>query len=202
MNDKKKKVYDAIFDTVLETNGISSITVGEIAKRAGIGKGSVYMYFTNKEQMICEAINYLIEQLTEKLIDYKPDKSKEFKGVLCDFLKNQISVLGRYSEMFYSAVSAEFFPMLTPDMRTEMVDVVRELKTKYEQKILGILAVGAKEGVISAEHTPFDILAVTQMFISMSGHFVQKDVPVICSDIDEHVAMMYDMTVKMLAGPV
>ena len=198
MNDKKKKVYDAIFDTVLETNGISSITVSEIAQRAGIGKGSVYMYFANKEQMICEAINYLMDQVTEKLIGYEPESSEGFKGMLSDFIKNQINVLGRYSEMFYSALSAEFFPMLTPDMRAEMVDAVRGLKNKYEDKILKILAVGAKEGVISGEYKPFDILAITQMIISMSGHFVQKDVPVICTDIDEHVTMMYDMTVKML----
>ena len=199
MNVKKAKVFEAIFETILDNDGISSITVGEIAQRAGIGKGSVYMYFANKEQMIYEALNYLVQTVTEKLIEYEPDVQKGFKETLCEFLKNQIVVMECYSKIFYSSVSAEFFPMLTPEMRIKMIDVISTLKKKYQGKVLKIISLGAREGVIPKEHTPFEILAATQLLMSMSGHFVQKDVPVICDDVDEHVLMMYDMAVKMLS---
>lgn len=199
MKAKKEKIFDAVFDTVLETGCITNITVSEIAKRAGIGKGSVYMYFANKEQMMFESVQYFVESTMKKLVDYKVDESKGFKDIMHEFLTEHINVLNRYSKMFYSTFSTEFFPQLTPGLREMMVDVLADIRKKYQAKILKLIAIGANEGIVSGEHASFEILAVAQMFFSTSGHFVQKEVPVVSSDVDEYVLMMYDMAIKMLS---
>ncbi len=65
MPDSKK--YDRILDALkqlLEEKQIQHISVSEIAKAAGIGKGSIYYYFSSKEDIF----NSLIERSYKKPI--------------------------------------------------------------------------------------------------------------------------------------
>ena len=53
MPDTKK--YDRILDALqqlLEEQTIQNISVSDIAKEAGIGKGSIYYYFPSKEAIL------------------------------------------------------------------------------------------------------------------------------------------------------
>lgn len=45
-------------DLLLE-NGIKNITVSGIAGVAGIGKGTIYEYFSNKDEIVFEILNIL-----------------------------------------------------------------------------------------------------------------------------------------------
>ncbi len=49
--------FDLIHDC-----GIKKLTVAEVARTANIGKGTVYEYFDNKEDIIFEIINIHIEE--------------------------------------------------------------------------------------------------------------------------------------------
>lgn len=63
MPDNKK--YDRILDALqnlLEDNTIQNISVSDIARKAGIGKGSIYYYFPSKEAIL----DALIERNYEK----------------------------------------------------------------------------------------------------------------------------------------
>ena len=195
---KKEKIFDAVFDTVLAGAAISSITVSEIAKRAGIGKGSVYMYFASKEQMMAEAVKYFVESTMERLWAFDIDENKGFAEVMKEFLHGHIAVMQKYSKMFYSTVSTEYFPQLTPDLKKILGDVMQALREKYQAKLSKMLELGAREGIIAKTHTPFEVLVVSQMFFSTAGHFAQKEIPLVSSDVDEYVSLVYDMAVKML----
>lgn len=46
-SEKYEKILEAL-RTLLETKKISQISVSEIAQTAGIGKGSIYYYFSSK----------------------------------------------------------------------------------------------------------------------------------------------------------
>ena len=50
-NPKYEKILDALQD-LLENQNIQTITVSEIAQTAGIGKGSIYYYFTSKDAIL------------------------------------------------------------------------------------------------------------------------------------------------------
>lgn len=47
--------------------GIKNLTVAQVAKKAGIGKGTIYEYFENKEDIIFEIINIHIERYINEL---------------------------------------------------------------------------------------------------------------------------------------
>ncbi len=67
---KQKEVRDAILDatdSLLSRYGYKKMTIDDLAKEVGIGKGSVYLHFTSKEEIVLSHIDRIIEQLKGKL---------------------------------------------------------------------------------------------------------------------------------------
>ena len=52
LRPKALAVYEAVLDLLDGGADLNSITVSEIAERAGIGKGTAYEYFSSKEDMV------------------------------------------------------------------------------------------------------------------------------------------------------
>ena len=59
---KEKAIYQAVVELFMEGADLSGLTVSEITAKAGIGKGTAYDYFSDKEDMIARAIWYNIDQ--------------------------------------------------------------------------------------------------------------------------------------------
>ena len=90
--DKHKKRKDIALsckDLIL-TNGINNLTVSQVAKTAGIGKGTVYEYFKNKDEIVFELVNVLMQEHNEikekKLSSVSSTKAKI--KVFFDFFYN------------------------------------------------------------------------------------------------------------------
>jgi len=67
---KQKEVREAILDAtdlLLSRYGYKKMTIDDLAKEVGIGKGSVYLHFTSKEEIVLSHIDRIIEQLKGKL---------------------------------------------------------------------------------------------------------------------------------------
>lgn len=64
---KVKAIYQAVFELFEEGADLNSLTVSEITKKAGIGKGTAYEYFSDKEEMIAKAIFYNVEMFCQKI---------------------------------------------------------------------------------------------------------------------------------------
>ncbi len=66
---KEKAVYQAVLALFEEGADISNLTVAEITKKAGIGKGTAYEYFSGKEEMIARAFFYNGEVFCRQLYE-------------------------------------------------------------------------------------------------------------------------------------
>lgn len=67
---KQKEVREAILDatdSLLSRYGYKKMTIDDLAREVGIGKGSVYLHFTSKEEIVLSHIDRIIEQLKSKL---------------------------------------------------------------------------------------------------------------------------------------
>ena len=66
--EKRKKLLDSSYELFVE-KGISNVSIAEICQKAGIAKGTFYMYFTSKED-IARALNRRISfTLMQKAYD-------------------------------------------------------------------------------------------------------------------------------------
>lgn len=68
--ESKVEVRDAILDAtndLLARYGYRRLTVEDIAVEAGIGKGTIYLHFPSKEEVVLSTIDRLVERLTDRL---------------------------------------------------------------------------------------------------------------------------------------
>lgn len=92
--ERRREIAIECFDLIHEV-GMKNLTVAQVAKTAGIGKGTVYEYFENKDDIIFEIINIHIEhhhnEFLESIKDIKSTKEKIyhfFKFVLDESEEN------------------------------------------------------------------------------------------------------------------
>lgn len=62
---KEIAVFDGLFSIAASGKPFSSIKVQDIATAAGVGKGTLYEYFSSKEEILSRAILYTLEILLE-----------------------------------------------------------------------------------------------------------------------------------------
>ncbi len=58
LKPKVRAMYDAVLVLLEEGADVNTMTVSDITKKAGIGKGTAYQYFKSKEEIIAGAIIY------------------------------------------------------------------------------------------------------------------------------------------------
>src|SRR5690242_21933519 len=66
----KEAVKDAILDAtdrLLARFGYRKMTVEDIAAEAGIGKGTIYLHFTSKEEVVLSHIDRIVDRLNSRL---------------------------------------------------------------------------------------------------------------------------------------
>src|SRR3954465_8526279 len=94
-----RTVRDAILDAtdeLLKKFGYRKMTIDDLAREVGIGKGSVYLHFSAKEEIALSHIDRIIERLKKNLfsIASRPVSVEErLKSMLCE------RVLFRYDRM-------------------------------------------------------------------------------------------------------
>ena len=67
---RQKTTRDAILDAtdrLLTKYGYKKMTIDDLAKEAGIGKGSVYLHFSSKEEIALSHIDRIVDRLKIKL---------------------------------------------------------------------------------------------------------------------------------------
>ena len=109
---KRRDIAMSCSDLIYDV-GMKKLTVAQVAKTAGIGKGTVYEYFENKEDIIFEIINTHIEEYHAEFLrsikDVNTTKEKIFhffKFVLDDSAENMKHFNG-YKEYLSIALSED-----------------------------------------------------------------------------------------------
>lgn len=116
--DKKRRDIAGACTELLLEKGIKNLTITEIAKTAGIGKGTVYDYFNNKEEIVFEIIRKFIEEHQQYLLSQSNNNTSTKQKIynLFDFFLSEHKPYGKHLEVFreYSSVtlSSKCSPMI------------------------------------------------------------------------------------------
>jgi len=66
--EKRRKIALSCRELLLE-HGIDDLTISQIAQTAGVGKGTIYEYFDNKEDIVFEIITTFIDEHKKRLVE-------------------------------------------------------------------------------------------------------------------------------------
>lgn len=78
---KVMQMNKAVLALLEEGKDINSLRVSEITQKAGIGKGTAYEYFKNKEEIIASGMEYNLANQVENLVERESD-AKDFRDML------------------------------------------------------------------------------------------------------------------------
>ncbi|MBP3603271.1 MAG: TetR/AcrR family transcriptional regulator [Lachnospiraceae bacterium] len=152
LSPKKKAIYEAIIELFGQGADLSTLTVAEITSKAGIGKGTAYEYFSDKDEMIAKAIFYHVEQfcnglyeemqkengLYEKMMFTLHVVEKEIAESNCVFrlihAMTDNSLLGKKMQMLEETQTQHGF-ILRDMVRKLIIDECGEDKMPSEEKV-------------------------------------------------------------------
>ena len=88
--DRPQEITEAAFDAFAQ-NGYAATRVEEVAKRAGVSKGLMYLYFKTKEELFKAVVKSVVVRRVDALVqavETTPLSSEDFiRGPLAGFLK-------------------------------------------------------------------------------------------------------------------
>jgi AcrR family transcriptional regulator len=84
---------------VITRRGLTGATMQEIADEAGVAKGTLYLYFRDREDLLERAAEFAFSKLEAKLISTLPQIS-DFAGKLQALLRSEIDFFDEHREFF------------------------------------------------------------------------------------------------------
>ncbi len=142
--EKRKQIALACKDLFLE-KGLN-VSVSELAKVANIGKGTIYQYFTNKEDIIFEIVNIL-------LITHNEKKLKEINSV--NNTKDKIKMFFKFyydeEEIELRRLYKKFISISLTNSSKEMIEFNTKCENEYFEWFENILKEGIENNEIKKE---------------------------------------------------
>ncbi len=198
MKDKEILIYNAVID-IIEAQGFNSnIKISDIAKKAGIGKGTVYEYFKNKDEILAGSIMYLLQTSMKDILNDNMENNLKFKEELINHINKVLTVLS-YNIGFHSLlVSQNVGCMLSEDMKNQIKAMVQEMRASHREIFNNIINKGICEGAISEDVEEFNIeVAKTTIMSSILEHIHKNKIS--NRTEEEFVNKLYNVVVKILS---
>mgnify|MGYP003951810091 CR=1 FL=1 len=149
---------DAILDAtdrLLTRYGYKKMTIDDLAQEVGIGKGSVYLHFTSKEEIALSHIDRIIERLKEtltKISEKKTPVDKRLREMLIE------RVLFRFdSVQHYTQSLNELLGYLRPRLL--------DRRKRYFEQEAKIFAAVVKEGQAESKFIAGDPLDISNTLL-------------------------------------
>ncbi len=168
-------VYEAVNRLICDGQDVTQLIVADIAREAGIGKGTIYEYFDSKEEMIARALFYQLDVImVETSGALEQAKTVEDCFLILVGMMDEGSRLGTFFDLGKKLVSD------APAVARKMQDQGRicELLQKYIDRIMDIFSMKLEQEGLLREDTDRDyvyflILGFLQMVMS-PGYTPQK----------------------------
>lgn len=185
--DERRKEIALSCVNLFTEKGIHALTIAEVAKTAGIGKGTVYEYFENKDDIIFEIVNILLEEKDRK-------KRELIESVLTT--KEKVKL---YFSFFYEEDNAdirklfkEFISITLISPNDAMICHKSERDLKYFEWFESIIQDGIEKGEIK----PNSIKLAKGLYTLGNGIFIVENTSNLVDDIkkeiDEYIDALFE----------
>ena len=134
--DVKSAILDAT-DRLLARHGYKKMTIDDLAAEVGIGKGSVYLHFSSKEEIALSHIDAIIERLKARLFDIASKKTG------CDKRLKEMLV----ERVIFRFDSVQHYTRSLDDIFSKIRQQLLERRKRYFGEEARIFAKLIKEGV-------------------------------------------------------
>jgi AcrR family transcriptional regulator len=141
--------------SIFSRRGFHEATIDEIAREAGVAKGTVYLYFKSKQEIYLAALRDGIEALNRQMRDQAAGD-----GSAHDRLRKLIA-----TKIEFFDANSDFFQVLQSELgRVEKtIGDCKDLYFEQARIIEGVLQDGIKEGIVQKLNTRKTAFAVADL---------------------------------------
>lgn len=168
-NQKRDIILDAMQQLMNKSNA-QSISVSDIAKEAGIGKGSIYYYFKSKEEILEAVIERSYSDAIEKskrlLETQNMDALTKMEIIFRTCRDSSLELLRQESNSFFelqqsALLHQQFIRIMIRNLRPILADIIRQ---------------GNNEGSMDCK-SPEEVseIVLTILTIKMDNHIIDDD---------------------------
>ncbi|MFZ7131865.1 MAG: TetR/AcrR family transcriptional regulator [Eubacteriales bacterium] len=195
-SEKEIAIFNGMLNLLKDGANPHMITVSEIARSAGIGKGTIYDYFQTKEEVISKAILFNMQHEIENF--YKRMKGKDgFKQQYFEVLK----IIEENMENMFSS----FNLFLSVGSFLEVKDVLFQensdftlYRNRLQEVVDELLYIGSQEGIIQEiQEDDYRRMVIKSSFYAFVN-FIHLRHMYRCTTIEDAKRHAYKMVIKSL----
>ena len=156
-SDKRNRIINAAL-SVFSKDGFQNSKIEDIARTADIGKGTLYEYFSSKEELFLQVFTNFKESVLSKfwvVLNDRGDPLARLKRVakisadICADDKIQMRFLAQFS-----------FECITREKGNKLSELLKEYNEEIAALISGIVEEGIKQGLLK----PLDVEILSKNF--------------------------------------
>jgi len=140
--------------------GYKATSMEQIAKLAGVGKGTIYTFFNNKQELLHEIIQELISEMKDSVIDV---------------LESDIPFLEKINHCLFEMMTLrkkqEFIAKMTDEARVLGTEEVKQEIVHFEQSILSFIEQYIQVAIQKKEIKPCNPKVTAFLFVKMYRSF-------------------------------
>ncbi|OGS43086.1 MAG: hypothetical protein A2539_09360 [Elusimicrobia bacterium RIFOXYD2_FULL_34_15] len=179
---KRQKILDAAIE-ILNQKEYYASPIGEIARKAGVAKGTIYLYFKSKEELYFSILFMLMDKVWE-MADEIQKKNIPASQKLPLFLKKHSDFIGRYRNIFLS---------VRQNLGSHEKKCQQELHIKFGE-LLNVIIKIIDEGIRKKEFKNYPSSSLAMLYLSFMFVNMHQKVDM----HDKNKMMKIDITPKFI----
>lgn len=194
--DKELAIFNGVIDLIKRGANIYSVTVSEIAKASGVGKGTIYEYFRTKEEVISKAILYNMKREVEHAIE-RVEQKNNFK----DRYYEALEIIVENFDNKFSTINLLLSTGNFNELYEYMIDekhLIAAYTSRIESIIDRLLLMGYEEGIITIEESQYYKRMVIISSIAGFINYINNRERYLDIDTQKAMDLCYKMVIKAL----
>ncbi len=194
-SDIRDLILDAV-DTLLARYGYGKMTMEDVARQVGIGKGTIYLHFPSKEELVLAHVDRIAETVIRKLEEQAGSSDsidRRLRRMLVLRVLHRFDSVAHYSQSLGDLLSAVRAPLL----------VRRQAHFEKEARVFeGVLREGARIGSLDCPDprtTASVLIQSTNSLLPFNlsvGELGRRD------ELEDQVGRIADLLIKgLLSSP-
>jgi AcrR family transcriptional regulator len=161
---KKNRIMDLAFKR-FTTVGISQVTMDDIARGVGMGKGTLYKFFPSKEILLSNTIEFFATRIEKSIEEVLADEKLTPMDKLNLFLKTVVEKLSKINPATIAYLERSL---------PEVYDKIEKTRERIIMKnLIRLFEDGKKTGLFNPQ---MDELLVAHMLIGAISHIIENKV--------------------------
>ncbi|NLY67899.1 MAG: helix-turn-helix transcriptional regulator [Tissierellia bacterium] len=194
--DKELAIFNGVIDLIKRGANIYLVTVSEIAKASGVGKGTIYEYFRTKEEVISKAILYNMKREVEHAIE-RVEQKNNFK----DRYYEALEIIVENFDNKFSTINLLLSTGNFNELYEYMIDekhLIAAYTSRIESIIDRLLLMGYEEGIITIEESQYYKRMVIISSIAGFINYINNRERYLDIDTQKAMDLCYKMVIKAL----